>query len=179
MRKNVSYVSFGGFRRGCTDVWPRITPRSLRLTCAIHSAVQCRRQLWATARLWETLPVDPRPSATRRPSESCAAPGNSDESTDRHVSTGWFHNRACLYMYIICRLYTVYCSYVCVCPIISRYGVCIKTTSDFFTALARSIAIERSPSDRVSARARTLGSIYTSICQGSSCFGLILITRMH
>jgi len=155
--KNAFYVSFRGFRRGCTDVWPRITPRSLRLTCAVHSAVQCRRQLWATAQLWETLPVDPRPSATCRPSESCVAPGNSDKSTNWHVSTGWFHNRACLYMYIICRLYTVYCIYVCVCPIISRYGVCIKTTSDFFR---RSRDRSRSRDHRASEQARALLALF-------------------
>ncbi|XP_076652785.1 uncharacterized protein LOC143359035 [Halictus rubicundus] len=30
---------------------PGITPELLILTCAVHSAVQCRRQLWATAQL--------------------------------------------------------------------------------------------------------------------------------
>jgi len=84
------------------SVWPRITPRSLILTCAVHSAVQCRRQLWATAQLWETLPVDPRSSGlqTQRIAR-CNCAEYSDEVL-RHVSLGG--NRVCLYMYILCRL---------------------------------------------------------------------------
>lgn len=32
--------------------WPGITPGLLNIiTCAVHSAVQCRQQLWATAQL--------------------------------------------------------------------------------------------------------------------------------
>jgi len=124
------------------DVWPRITPRSLRLTCAVHSAVQCRRQLWATAQLWETLPVDPRSSGlqTQR-----IARCNSVPSTPMKYS-GTFHwviAYVCIctfYIYVNCNCIL----YLRVCmPDISRYGMCIVRLRVFFLRWARSTTINR------------------------------------
>lgn len=126
-----------------SEVWPRITPRPLILTCAVHSAVQCRRQLWATAQLWETLPVNPRSGGlqTQRIARCNCAEYPDGPEVLRHVSLGG--NRVCLYMYIFyiyvdcnCILYLRVCM-----PDISRYGMCIKTTSTSCVR-QRSTAIE-------------------------------------
>lgn len=153
MEGALSEKSFGDAKGGSRcggEIWPRITPRSLRLTCAVHSAVQCRRQLWATAQLWETLPVDPRSSGlqTQRIAR-CNRAEYSDEVL-RHVSLGG--NRVCLYMYISFFIY-VDCNcilYLRVCmPDIFRYGMCIKTTGtpcEMSGVRQRSTAIEDSSS---------------------------------
>jgi len=130
-------------KEGCVGrgVWPRITPRSLRLTCAIHSAVQCRRQLWATAQLWETLPVDPRSSGLQTQRIARCNCAEYSDKVPRHWVVIAYVCICTFYIYVDCNCIL----YLRVCmPDISRYGMCIKTTSTFCGERVRqwSMAIE-------------------------------------